>query len=195
MSNENLKSCRLRDIMKEIMSRNYPILDIGNREGHTGYIDFINDDEVIYPVMKGKDNDNRPFIIVKVIISNKVYVQTFFQRYYDDNDLWMGCMVWGASSFITTIGGMQMYQAMLIQNIINGDVIQIKLDHRPVFIDRFQDLQDQSVMLYDEEKWKAAKLIQRNWDICRYNPEYRVCQTVFNRGIHDIYHQHKIDLI
>ena len=43
-----------------------PILDIGNNNGVTGYLDFINPTHVgTNNVMKGTDSSNRPFIVIK----------------------------------------------------------------------------------------------------------------------------------
>lgn len=42
-------------IMELIKIQNIPILDIGRRIGHTEYIDFLQWDEVEYPIMKGVD--------------------------------------------------------------------------------------------------------------------------------------------
>ena len=183
---ENLKSCRVGNIMIEMIKGDYPILDIGDREGHTEYLDFINVNELKYPIMKGYDCNFRMFIIIKVIISGKMYAQIFFRRYIDDDNFWMGCMVWGAFPFITTLGGMQLYQAKLLQEILKGSIVRILPEHRPIFIDKYEELKEQSVMLYDEEKIKAAKLIQRNWEICRYNPEYKICKTIFYEGISNL---------
>ena len=179
---ENLRSCRIGNIMKEIIRKDYPILDIGEREGHTDYLDFIKLKELKYPVMKGCDRHGREFIVIKIIISNKVYAQTFFQRYYDDGNLWMGCMVWGAPCFLTTLGGMQLYQAKLLQLILKGLICVIMPEHRPVF-SKYKEIKGQYAILGGEKKLNAIKLIQRNWDICRYNPDYKMCKTIFEKGI------------
>ena len=67
---ENLNSCRVYDIMQSILKKDLPILDIGDRVGSTGYIDIIKNNEIIYPVMKGKDYINRPFIVIKCILDS-----------------------------------------------------------------------------------------------------------------------------
>ena len=67
---ENLNSCRVYDIMQSILKKDLPILDIGDRVGSTGYIDIIKNNEIIYPVMKGKYYINRPFIVIKCILDS-----------------------------------------------------------------------------------------------------------------------------
>lgn len=43
-----------------------PNLDLGGRMGDTGYIDFLQPDELVHPVMKGVDKFGRPFIALKL---------------------------------------------------------------------------------------------------------------------------------
>jgi hypothetical protein len=71
---------------------NLPILDLGTRKGMTGYIDFIQVEEMDEPVMKGIDIHRRPFIAIKCNVTNgeKSFniVGTFFQRYSDYTSEW-----------------------------------------------------------------------------------------------------------
>lgn len=65
-----------------------PVLDTGSRVGMTDYIDFITEDEMKYPVMRGVDVYRRPFISVRVTVTKpsgdtSKAVGTFFQRYTD----------------------------------------------------------------------------------------------------------------
>lgn len=63
-----------------------PILDIGNREGSTGYIDFIKPEEMTAPIMRGKDKYGREFFIIRARINGgEVVTQTFFRRYTKEN--------------------------------------------------------------------------------------------------------------
>lgn len=58
--------------------------------GSTGYIDGINYLDLSYPIMRGIDNWDREFIVLKYKISehNRIYTQTIFQRYSDSFDSW-----------------------------------------------------------------------------------------------------------
>ncbi|MBA3602432.1 MAG: hypothetical protein H0W50_02045 [Parachlamydiaceae bacterium] len=67
-----------------------PILDIGNRTGSTGYIDFIKDKEMSAPIMRGKDCHGREFFSIRArsnVVIKLEYLnsgcQTFFKRYTD----------------------------------------------------------------------------------------------------------------
>lgn len=81
-----------------------PNLDLKDRVGSTGYIDFLNVSELISPLMGGYDKFNRPFITVRgyylshsrdsnnIITTKKPFFQTFFQRYSDGKNLWVADM-------------------------------------------------------------------------------------------------------
>lgn len=72
-----------------------PVLDLKNRRGATDYIDFVKNDEMTSPIMKGIDCFKRPFLAIKVKCTYKTeelepteVVGTFFQRYTDDESSW-----------------------------------------------------------------------------------------------------------
>jgi hypothetical protein len=75
-----------------------PILEIGNRTGATGYLDFLKIQDLPHPVMRGTDHAGRPFISVR-LRSNRnqdrgqQFVVTFFQRYSDSGGRW----TWGTT--------------------------------------------------------------------------------------------------
>lgn len=127
-----------------------PILNIGNRVGHTGYIDFILEKEVQYPIMKGKDCFGRSFIVLKLngVIGNNndidniyndndidnendndndndnhetTFFQTFFQRYTDNKYLWMGACNNTDKMFFDTLGGMTNDHFELITSFIQNN--------------------------------------------------------------------------
>lgn len=64
-----------------------PHLDIGNRTGDTGYIDFLTAQELSKPIMKGTDVLGRPFIALRLCFKNSdnknPFVIALFQRYAD----------------------------------------------------------------------------------------------------------------
>jgi hypothetical protein len=112
------------------------ILDISDRQGWTGYIDFIKADEMTAPIMKGVDINGRNFLCLKV--KGEVYYdtnthtfeyfQTFFQRYSDDM-LWMGCGNHGLN-FIQTLGGMSAEQFEFINKLLKDrEIIVDKTDY------------------------------------------------------------------
>jgi hypothetical protein len=130
----NIENHFIHDIMKNILRRDFARLDVGKRIGHTDYIDYIDVKELTKPIMKGVDYYKRPFIVLRCIVDKDVvYGQTFFQRYTDDKNLWMGCTLCGTPSFISTIGGMTKHQALLLQNIIDGKSMILDENHKLTF--------------------------------------------------------------
>jgi hypothetical protein len=175
----------MEDIAK---SNKYPILNIGNKGGHTDYIDFLKWDEVTNPVMIGIDCYKRYFVVVKFFVNNKYkLMQTFFQRYTDGSG-WMGCGH-ATTNLISTSGYMNEHQFQLIRDIINGKTVQLKEEHKPdyqVFYNHNDKHDYGQVELYDEKKWNAAIVIQKQWKLCRYNPKYKMCEIVQMRNLGDI---------
>ncbi len=73
-----------------------PVLDIGDREGDTGYIDFIEVAEMEDVVMRGVDKYNRPFIAMKIFQDHHVdeaMVLVLFQRYATGSEWTYACNV------------------------------------------------------------------------------------------------------
>lgn len=172
---KNKKMDETSAIFKSIMNNNnIPILDIGRRKGATDYIDFINYQEVNQPVMKGTDIYGRDFIVLKFVIDNICGMQTFFQRYSDSYNLWMGCGP-GDEILMNTIGGIKQIQAELIRNIINNGISIITEEHQPNHLYEFKG---KKVILYDKKKWNAAIIIQKAFKLCRYNPNYEMCHKI-----------------
>lgn len=68
----------------------YPVHDLGNRMGHTGYIDILRPDDLSSPIVKGVDCYGRPFVSVRVQNKNdnSRYVFTIFRRYTSPDSLW-----------------------------------------------------------------------------------------------------------
>ena len=133
--------------------------------------------------MYGIDCFNREFVVIKYIINKdsknyKVGMQTFFRR-YTVGDLWMGCGPIN-KELIWTSGGMRSEDFILLNDILNGKQVIINENIRSP-IDT-----GSKVDLYDEKKWKAAEIIQRNWRICRYNPKYKMCEKVQSNNLKSI---------
>ena len=161
-----------------------PKLDIGNKVGFTDYIDFLRESDVPYPVMRGIDTYNRPFFVIKFIIDNNyTLMQTFFQRYTNNSQLWHGCGH-ATMNLIQTTGGMDNEQFKMIEDIINGKVVELKDKHRLTS----EDFINSKAQLYYEKKFrKAAIIIQRQWMKCRYDPSYKMCETIQDNNLKEIY--------
>jgi len=107
-----------------------PKLDLQERVGHTGYIDFITPEEVTELSMSGIDYYNRPFVVVKGHFelednTTKKFLQTFFQRYSDCDTLYMGGGSWSEQLF-STIGGMNVEQLSFLNNLLKLKDINIE---------------------------------------------------------------------
>jgi hypothetical protein len=162
------------------LPKDTPRLEIGNRCGSTDYIDFLKWKEVTSDIMYGIDRFQRSFIVIKFMVEDypKPLMQTFFQRYTDE-EYWMGCGH-ATNLLIDTTGGMSFDQQELIQNIIDGKEVTIEDKHHP---DEFSycgvtKLLGKKVSLFDQKKHDASIVIQRAWKLCRYDPIYKMCETV-----------------
>ena len=142
----------------------------------TVYIDFLKWEEVTEPVMKGMDLFGRRFVVVKMSIENEDinFMETYFQRYSDLFTKWMACGH-ATRKFINTIGtGLDSDQIDLLKRVINKEEVIIEDIHRPWR----EYYEGKKVKLYDNKKEKAAIIIQRQWQKCRYDPSYEMCKRV-----------------
>jgi hypothetical protein len=159
-----------------------PTLNLGEfigQTGYTGYIDFIKLSQMTYPIMRGIDSFNRRFVVIKMNINNVLLFQTFFQRYTDSEGLWMGAGHHGCH-LIATEGGMKDIQFKLIEDIINNKIVKITQEHKPCdpyFIDKY---------VCGVNVYNATLKIQKAWRLCRYDPKYKMCETIQMRNLHDI---------
>jgi len=116
----------LNNIINELNKLKFNTLDIQDRKGITGYIDFINPEELNdNNVMTGVDYANRPFFVIKaeIVYSDKTKINTFttfFQRYSDNTLLWHTAGHYGNLLF-DTAGGCSLSQfKMLFELLLNG---------------------------------------------------------------------------
>jgi phosphosulfolactate synthase (CoM biosynthesis protein A) len=110
------------------------VLDLGDRRGHTDYIDFIKQSDVTTSLSKGIDVFRRPFFVLLGIahfesgdeMDIEVF-QTFFQRYTDNDSLWMGCGHHGIN-LMETSGGMSEAQIELLQELIRNKKVKVTVE-------------------------------------------------------------------
>jgi hypothetical protein len=157
-----------------------PYLNIGSRVGYTDYIDFLTWNEVTSPVMKGTDVYGRNFIVLKMIINDKKIMQTFFKR-YSRGTCWMGCGH-ATTNLISTYGGMNEEQAHFLRELIQQGENIIDIDINP----EFESFIGNKVYIYDENRQRAAIIIQRAWRKCRYEPRYEMCSRVQMNNLNEI---------
>jgi hypothetical protein len=115
-------------ILHQIFSTKYPILDIGERYGQSGYLDFIHPDELTSDIMCGKDMYGRNFIVFKcetVVHSNSLQFFTiFFQRYSNNEYLYHTAGNFGKYLF-DTVGGTTLDQMKYLHHLLENKSIEL----------------------------------------------------------------------
>ena len=118
------------EYLNKIRNINVPILDIGNKNGSTGYLDFIKSDELgTNNIMKGLDCLSRPFIVFKAEFEypnglKKKTFTTFFQRYSDNHNLWHCCGHYGIN-LMDTQGGTSNEQIKMLYELFSSGEYKI----------------------------------------------------------------------
>lgn len=115
------------DYMLKIMDKKYPII-FTEKQGSTGYIDFIEYADVFNPVSIGYDIFNRPFIVIRVLLTKndgttEQGMETFFKRFIDGT-VWMGCGNY-TKCFIYTDGGLDLTQAKFLTELLENKSIEL----------------------------------------------------------------------
>lgn len=170
-----------------------PTYDVGDMDGHTGYIDYLIWDEITYPIMKGIDKYQRPFIVIKLYLNGTRIMQTFFQRYTDSYNDWRGCGH-ATKMLMNNTGPMRKKHVNLVNKIISTLThteqyisIEIKKKHNPeseIFIGKYLAICDYNkgyIALHNMQDIIASRTIQRAWRLCRYNPYYYMCRKIQER--------------
>lgn len=153
--------------------------DLGGRMGLTDYIDFLTQEEVPKNVMKGLDRYGRKFLTIKIggidLANNQFFKsgQVFFERYINQPYI-VGADFEGI--FLQTFGGTRPVQYKLINDLVDGKLVKITEEHR-------FNSSKYNVAIASMDYWEnlAAKTIQKNWFISRYNPNYTICKKILNQ--------------
>jgi len=152
--------------------------DLGGRMGSTDYIDFLTQKEVPKNMMKGIDRYDRKFLTMKIggfDLNNMRFFrsgQVFFERYPESPYI---ASAGFEGAFIQTTAGTRPIQYQLINDLVDGKIVKIKEEHR--FNSR-----SHNVIIANMDYWEKyfARIIQKNWKICRYNPNYTICKKILN---------------
>lgn len=108
-----------------------PVLDIGNKMGATEYIDFIREEDMTAPIMRGFDCFSRPFLVFHMKMGDQVFLETVFKRYSSYYDkCWMSCGH-ATPNLIQSCGGMRKAQFDFFQELIDGKSPTLTEDHIP----------------------------------------------------------------
>jgi hypothetical protein len=107
----------------------YPTLDINPDLSNSDYLDFVQENQVHAPVVHGTAC-GRKFIVVKFLVKTRgvkrCLIQTFHQRYSDNEKLWVGCGHATRNIFLT-IGGMTAEQFLSLERILDGETVKLCL--------------------------------------------------------------------
>jgi hypothetical protein len=146
-----------------IFNYSCPYLNLDDRVGHTGYIDFINPDELEdMNIMKGIDYYSRKFIVFKseIIINNdKIKTFTiFFQRYKESM-----CCFHTAGDYtkllFVTVGGCNLEQMKYLVKLLKNGSIELDYNQACDFRMNYSYLYNYN----EEEKNNFKCKIQLGW--------------------------------
>jgi len=125
----------VRDEMVEVINNifqiEFPTLDIGKRQGNTGYIDFIQPEELgNLSIMKGRDYFGREFIVFKSKLTTKnnnpvEYFTTFFKRYTDESNTIYHTAAHDGNYLFATEGGITLYQLNFLYELLKKGSVDI----------------------------------------------------------------------
>jgi hypothetical protein len=111
-----------------------PILDIGDSVGHTMYIDFIDAEDMEFPIMCGKDRYGRKFLVIKglmelfigndQLVSSVYACQTFFQRYPNEK-VYVGASNNFGNNFLISDGGLNAKQLEVLELLVQNKELVI----------------------------------------------------------------------
>jgi hypothetical protein len=120
----------MEKLANEIFNYDFDILEIKDRKGNTGYIDFITQEEVSPNVMKGKDLHGRNFLVFKAKFiyhdREEICFSTFFKRYVEV-PMYHICGHDG-KLLMETCGGMNLEQGILLNKLLTEKTVDINLD-------------------------------------------------------------------
>jgi hypothetical protein len=158
------------EILDEIFNGDFPILDIGKREGQTGYIDFILPSELNeHSIMKGVDHANRRFLVFKSeTVLNGITVQmltTFFQRYSNNPTLYHTAGNHTKYLF-DTAGGCNLIKLKYLRDLLKNQVLHLKYYDVEKLNVTYRSLYNYS----DEDKTAVNDTVRIGWSIQDESP-------------------------
>ena len=155
----------MTELLTNIFTNDYSYLDIEERYGSTGYIDFIKPEELNDSIIKkGYDMFGRKFIVFKChthVNGNYIpFFTTFFQRYNDSITLYHTAGHYGKSLFHTE-GGATLEQMRFLNTLLQNGELKLKYDDLLVFRVSYIELYDDNI---DEDtKNSICDVIRMGW--------------------------------
>lgn len=161
------------EITENIYNIECSTLDIEDRTGMTGYIDFIQPTEFPESFRKGTDKFGRKFVTFRADIyyANGHHYETFttlFQRYKDTEHLWMTAgQLRKVKLLFETIGGANIHQLNLLHELLKNGFVDVtdeminncKLHPYNLTINLFMNNQD------EDAGCKPVKVVLKGCDI------------------------------
>ena len=96
------------------------IPDLEIKHLNRSYIDYIQEDQVSFSVMKGTDDQTRNFVVCKFKIGDAKIFETFFQRYH--RNTYPGITVWESMHKIFDVA-IRKEQFQFIERVIAGQEV------------------------------------------------------------------------
>ena len=150
--------------------KDIPVLDLKGRRGVTDYIDFLEFEDLKYPIMRGTDFANRKFIVIKSLISRRHSFDTIFQRYSNDRYCWVNS---GINCLINTCGGMKLESFKFIKKLVENGMATLTSKDYPSCKKLIG-----KIVVIDNRVNKACRIIEEAWFRCKYVPSYKMCQRL-----------------
>lgn len=119
------------NVINDINKLDFDILNIGDKNGFTGYLDFFQPSDLKdeLSIMKGQDIMERNFFVFKSFFEfedGSIFENftSFFQRYPDDNLLWHCCGHYG-QYIMNTEGGTTNEQFKFIFELLTNGCVEL----------------------------------------------------------------------
>jgi hypothetical protein len=145
------------NLYRQILSIECETLDVGNANGVTGYIDYIEQKNLTGPIAKGVEFCGRGFIVWKancVLTDNKKTKEyqtftTFFKRYQDsDSVLYHTCGHDGINLFSTEGGCTENQMKFLLKLLKDREVTlnREQIESNRIFVVNRTDISDDATL-------------------------------------------------
>jgi len=151
-------------VLDQIFRMDFPILDLGQRMGRTGYIDFIDHRELgDNNVVKGVDCYGRRFLVLKCEIEGDVdaqYCITFFKR-YNDAGLTYHFTENLRKRLIASEGGASLDQMLALLALFENGRIELDYNRSSLLRIMYRDFYEMS----DQMKASVNDVIKLGWTL------------------------------
>tara|TARA_Y100000593_G_C4190896_1_gene276834 strand:+ start:51 stop:602 length:552 start_codon:yes stop_codon:yes gene_type:complete len=166
--------------------KNITETNIGKMIGDINNLDWMDFEKLKDDICFGTDISSKKIFLViqyEIKLHNKRKLknyQCFIRNIKSQNDPWTSNV--NTAPFINTRFGLTYFQKKMISNIIEGKIVTITPNHFPC------DTKHIGKKIATPETWRkkrAVEIIERNWLICRYDPRYKMCETVLMNNIEE----------